>query len=211
MFILNLFIGQIRRHDSAAKNAARHGTRVSLEFNRHTLFSFRQVRRDLIGDIHKLSRFGGVELLGGYLTVINENVEFAVVRVTTPIPDPGKNRLSGQNFHFVREPSPSPRISPLTSESVPGISGLSLLVVGDLKLCAGRNQVDRRLFDYFESSLLRFLQGLLFFPCFPGQELLVNGVPLVVQVSERDQSHIVRLASADRLESKGLAGDSLQP
>ncbi len=88
---MNLFIGQIRRHDSAAKNAARHGTRVSLKFDRHTLFSFRQVRRDLIGDVHKLSRFGGFEFLGGDLAVINQNIEYPVVRVSTPIPDLGKN------------------------------------------------------------------------------------------------------------------------
>ena len=33
----------------------------------------------------------------------------------------------------------------------------------------------------------------------------------VVQVSERDQRHIVRLARVDRFESKGLAADSLEP
>ena len=85
------------------------------------------------------------------------------------------------------------------------------MIVGFLKFCTGCHQVDRRLFDYFESPLLRFLHGLLFFPCVPGQKLPLDSVALVVQVREGDQAHIVRLAGADRFESKGLAGDSFEP
>ena len=69
-----------------------HAVRLRLELHRHLLFTSQQVRRKNVLHVEELSRLSRVESLGGYLAIVDEDIENSVARVTSPI---GHTEYSG--------------------------------------------------------------------------------------------------------------------